>query len=80
MQTQSHFLITAAALTPFRHRSWVDTTVAAALLLGAVLPDNPFFVMTVGVEFYYRWMASPPPTLGLVRAPGFESERPRRLD
>ncbi|MFN3979466.1 MAG: metal-dependent hydrolase [Caldilinea sp.] len=66
MQTQSHFLITAAALTPFRHRSWVDTTVAAALLLGAVLPDIPFFVLTVGGEVYYRWLASPPTTASIM--------------
>jgi hypothetical protein len=62
MQTQSHFLMTAAALTPLRRRDWLDATVIAALLVGAVLPDLAFFVLTVGGELYYRWLAPPPPT------------------
>jgi hypothetical protein len=60
MQTQSHFLMTAAALTPLRRRNWLDATVVAALLVGAVLPDLAFFVLTVGGELYYRWLAPPP--------------------
>ncbi|HQY95076.1 metal-dependent hydrolase [Caldilinea sp.] len=62
MQTQSHFLMTAAALTPLRQRPWLGATEVAGLLTGAVLPDLPFFVLTLGGEAYYRWIATPPPT------------------
>lgn len=62
MQTQSHLLLAAAAITPLRSRCGrMFVVAAAALLVGSVLPDIPFFLLTVAGEFYYRWLAPPPP-------------------
>lgn len=61
MQTQSHFLLTAAAITPLRSRGGrAFKLVAAALLVGSILPDIPFFLLTIAGEVYYRWLAPPP--------------------
>ncbi len=61
MQTQSHLLLTAAAITSLRSRGGRQfALVAAALLVGSVLPDIPFFLLTIAGEFYYRWLAAPP--------------------
>ena len=60
MQTQSHLLLAAAAITPLRR--WPGAIYAPALLLGAILPDIPFFLLTVAGNISYRWLAAPPPT------------------
>jgi membrane-bound metal-dependent hydrolase YbcI (DUF457 family) len=64
MQTQSHLLITAAAILPLRR--WPGSVFAPALLVGAVLPDIPFFLLTVAGEIYYRLLAPPPPTASIM--------------
>lgn len=64
MQTQSHLLIAAAAIVPLRR--WPGSVYAPALLVGAVLPDIPFFVLTVAGAIYYRVLASPPPTASIM--------------
>ncbi len=64
MQTQSHLLIAAAAIVPLRR--WPGSVCAPALLFGAVLPDIPFFVLTVAGEIYYRVLAPPPPTKSIM--------------
>ncbi len=58
MQTQSHLLLTAAAFTTLRKRSGaLFAVMAAALLLGSILPDIPLFLLTIAGEIYYRWLA-----------------------
>lgn len=42
-------------------RRWPGNVYAPALLVGAVLPDLPFFVLTVAGAIYYRVLAPPPP-------------------
>ena len=58
MQTQTHFFITAALGQLGRRRVAlpVHTT---ALLVGSVLPDVPFTLLTLLYTAYYRWIASP---------------------
>ena len=58
MQTPSHFLITAvlAKKAPVHHR----IIHRSALLVGSILPDLPFLILTLGYEVYYRWFAAPP--------------------
>ncbi|MBK8050750.1 MAG: metal-dependent hydrolase [Anaerolineales bacterium] len=60
MQTQSHFLLAAAAIMPLRR--WPGAVFAPALLVGAALPDIPLFLLTVAGEIYYRWLVAPPAT------------------
>jgi hypothetical protein len=58
VQTYSHALITGALSVPLKRRGYtVHTT---AFLLGAVLPDIPFFVLTVLGGIYYTWLAPVP--------------------
>ena len=55
MQTPSHFLITAALATRLpQHSVPVHKT---ALLVGSVLSDLPFILLTLAGEVYYRWFA-----------------------
>lgn len=58
MQTQSHALIAAALAIPLRHRH-IDVH-APAVVFGAILPDIPFFLLTVAGEVYYRWIVPLP--------------------
>lgn len=53
MQTPSHFLITAV-LGPKLSQRHIPVSMGA-LLLGSVLPDVPFIVLTLSGEIYYRW-------------------------
>ncbi|MCB0114595.1 MAG: metal-dependent hydrolase [Caldilineaceae bacterium] len=54
MQTQSHLLINAILERPLRrHGIEVHTP---AFLLGAVLPDVPFLLLTLGYGAYYWWV------------------------
>jgi hypothetical protein len=59
MQTPSHFLLTALAakgmtthITPPLH--------VPALLIGSVLPDIPFTILTIAGEIWFRWFATLP--------------------
>ena len=59
MQTPSHFLLTAFAvnrttahITPPLH--------VLALLIGSVLPDIPFTILTIAGEIWFRWFAMLP--------------------
>jgi membrane-bound metal-dependent hydrolase YbcI (DUF457 family) len=56
MQTQSHFLMTAALNRVLGRRQ--VTVRRNAFLLGAVLPDIPFWLLTIAGEIYYRWFAA----------------------
>lgn len=58
MQTQSHFLMTAA-LNRVLGRRQVNVR-RNAFLIGAVLPDLPFWLLTIAGEIYYRWFAATP--------------------
>ena len=60
MQTQTHALIAAALVVPLRSRH--VAVHAPAVVAGAILPDLPFFVLTLAGEAYFRWFAPPPPT------------------
>jgi len=64
MQTQSHFLIAAVAVTPLRR--WPGIIYAPAILVGAVLPDVALFLLTIAGELYYRWLAPPPSTTSIM--------------
>ena len=64
MQTQSHLLIAAAATVPLRR--WPGSVYVPALLVGAVLPDIPFFLLTVAGELYYRSLAPSLPTASIM--------------
>ena len=55
MQTVSHFLMTAAANHQLRQKTVPLHT--KALLIGSVLPDIPFALLTIAGEIYYRWFA-----------------------
>lgn len=55
MQTPSHFLITAV-LGPKLSQRFMPIHMGA-LLLGSILPDVPFILLTIGGEIYYRWFA-----------------------
>ena len=59
MQTPSHFLLTAV----IHHKTPETVTYSVhktALLVGSVLPDIPFTVLTVVYGIVYRWFATPP--------------------
>ena len=55
MQTYSHFLMTAALSRPLKQRKISVHT--GAFLLGSVLPDIPFTLLTLFYESYYLWIA-----------------------
>ena len=58
MQTYSHLIITAALNRPLKRRGYAVHS--PAFLLGAVVPDLPFILLTALGEIYYRWMAPVP--------------------
>ena len=58
MQTISHFLMTGAVNHQLRKKTIPIHT--KALLIGSVLPDIPFALLTIAGEIYYRWFALPP--------------------
>lgn len=64
MQTPSHFLLTAVLNRQLAQRE--IPLASKALLIGSVLPDIPFFLLTVGFEIYYRWFALLPVTGGIM--------------
>ncbi|HEX9869886.1 MAG TPA: metal-dependent hydrolase [Candidatus Tectomicrobia bacterium] len=64
MQTQTHVLLAAALVVPLRRRHMTVHT--PAVVIGAVLPDLPFFLLTVAGEIYYRWFAPLPATTGIM--------------
>jgi len=71
MQTPSHFLLTAVLNRQLAQR---DIPVASkALLVGSVLPDIPFLLLTVGFEIYYRWFAPLPVAGGIMEYLHFEA-------
>jgi hypothetical protein len=55
MQTPSHFLVTAV-LSRNLARCGIPVH-NMAFLVGSVLPDIPFILLTIGGEGYYRWFA-----------------------
>ena len=55
MQTYSHFLMTAALSRNLKQRNVSVHT--GAFLLGSVLPDVPFTLLTLVYESYYLWIA-----------------------
>ncbi len=58
MQTPSHFLITAVVNRQLSQRGIPVHT--RALLIGSVLPDISFIVLTIVGEIYYRWFGAAP--------------------
>jgi len=61
MQTFSHFLITVFAHQQAQRWGWFPRRVPTpALLVGAVLPDIPFTLLTLGYGLYYRSIGSTP--------------------
>lgn len=58
MQTQSHALIAAALVLPLRRRQ--INVHLPAVVLGAILPDIPLFLLSLGGIAYYRWLAPLP--------------------
>jgi len=46
MQTQSHLLMVAAAITPLRR--WPVSIHIPAILVGAILPDAALFLLSLG--------------------------------
>ena len=58
MQTISHFLMTGAVNHQLRQKT--IPIHSKALLIGSVLPDIPFALLTIAGEIYYRWFAVPP--------------------
>ena len=58
MQTYSHLLITGALSAPLIRRGYAVN--ASAFLLGAVLPDIAFLVLTLLGGAYYTWFSSVP--------------------
>lgn len=59
MQTPTHFLTTALLNHYLPERDIPKHT--TGFLVGAVLPDLPFTLLTVFYEIYYRWVAELPP-------------------
>ncbi len=59
MQTQTHFLI-SAALGQFGRRRTTLSVHMSAILAGSVLPDIPLALLTLLYGAYYRWIAPPP--------------------
>mgnify|MGYP000881513583 CR=1 FL=1 len=58
MQTQSHWLMTAG-LNQVLQRRQVRVQ-SRAFLLGSLLPDVPFWLLTAMGEIYYTWFAHTP--------------------
>ncbi|MCA9909889.1 MAG: DUF4184 family protein [Anaerolineae bacterium] len=58
MQTYSHALINGALAGPLKRRGW--QVQLPAFVLGGILPDMPFFLLTVMGEVYYRLMGGTP--------------------
>ena len=58
MQTYSHALINGALAAPLRRRGWKVN--GFAFVLGGVLPDMPFFLLTIMSEVYYRLIGGTP--------------------
>lgn len=58
MQTYSHLLVTAVVDCQLGRRQVPVHT--PALLTGSVLPDIPFFLLTLLGEVYFRWFATTP--------------------
>ena len=58
MQTPSHFLVTA--LMAYKAPAQRIPMAKGALLIGSVLPDIPFTLLTLGGEIYYRWFGDLP--------------------
>lgn len=58
MQTYSHLLVTAVVDRQLVRRQVPVHTLA--LLTGSVLPDIPFFLLTVLGEVYFRWFTTTP--------------------
>jgi hypothetical protein len=54
MQTYSHFLITASLNRPLWR--WGLSVHTIAFLIGSVLPDIPFLLLTLGYGVYYLWI------------------------
>jgi len=67
MQTQTHFFITAALGQLGRRRVALPAHMPA-LLVGSVLPDVPFALLTLLYTAYYRWIASPGQGADILRA------------
>ncbi|MBE2199526.1 MAG: metal-dependent hydrolase [Anaerolinea sp.] len=59
MQTPSHFLLTAVLARSTTH-PFIQPIHKPALLIGSVLPDIPFTLLTAAYGIYFRWFASPP--------------------
>ncbi len=59
MQTYSHALINGTLAGPLKRRGWEVS--AAAFVIGGVLPDIPFFLLTVMGGLYY-WIVGATPT------------------
>lgn len=59
MQTQTHFLISAALGQFGRRRAGLPVHMPA-LLAGSVLPDVPLALLTLVYSAYYRWVAPLP--------------------
>lgn len=62
MQTQSHLLITAFASDKYKKSSPIPLHMQM-LLIGSVLPDLPFWLLTILGEFYFLYIA-PLPGIG----------------
>jgi membrane-bound metal-dependent hydrolase YbcI (DUF457 family) len=60
MQTYSHFLVTVLGQKKLKQRSLMVHPVA--LLVGSVLPDLPFTLLTAVYMVYYIWFAPLPVT------------------
>lgn len=58
MQTYSHLLVTAVVDRQLARRQVPVHTIA--LLTGSVLPDIPFFLLTLLGEVYFRWFTTIP--------------------
>lgn len=61
MQTPSHFLITAFVANRMQQRGNIRLQLPA-LLIGSVLPDVPFALLTMAGEIWFRWFALLPVT------------------
>lgn len=64
MQTPSHFIISAALLGPLRKTALPFHS--AAFLIGSILPDIAFMVLTVAYEIYYRVTQLPVPAASIM--------------
>lgn len=58
MQTYSHALINGVLARPLKRRGWDVNTFA--FVLGGILPDIPFFLMTVIGGIYYTMIGGTP--------------------